>query len=32
MPPRMKDKYESEVFSALREQYAYANPMQVPKI
>jgi large subunit ribosomal protein L5 len=32
MPPRMKDKYESEVFSALREQYGYANPMQVPKI
>ena len=32
MPPRMKDKYDSEVFSALREQYAYANPMQVPKI
>lgn len=32
MPPRMKDKYESEVFSALREQYSYANPMQVPKI
>ncbi len=32
MPPRMKDKYDSEVFSALREQYSYANPMQVPKI
>lgn len=32
MPPRMKDKYESQVFSALREQYSYANPMQVPKI
>ncbi len=32
MPPRMKDKYDSEVFSALREQYSYANAMQVPKI
>jgi large subunit ribosomal protein L5 len=32
MPPRMKEKYESEVFAALREQYSYKNSMQVPKI
>lgn len=32
MPPRMKEKYDSEVFAALREQYKYANAMQVPKI
>ncbi len=32
MPPRMKDKYDSEVLGALREQYGYANVMQVPKI
>jgi len=32
MPPRMKDKYESEVLPALREQYQYGNVMQVPKV
>jgi large subunit ribosomal protein L5 len=32
MPPRMKDKYESEVAGALREQYHYQNVMQIPKI
>lgn len=32
MPPRMKDKYNAEVAGALREQFGYANVMQVPKI
>lgn len=30
--PRMKLRYESEVRKALHEKFAYANPMQVPKI
>src|SRR4029079_8245704 len=28
--PRLKDKYRSEVAPALREQFGYANVMQVP--
>src|SRR3954462_7663963 len=28
--PRLKQKYRSEVLSALQEQYNYGNPMQVP--
>src|SRR3954466_3722035 len=28
--PRLKQKYREEVISALKEQYRYANPMQVP--
>jgi large subunit ribosomal protein L5 len=28
--PRMKDKYRSEVVSALQEQFSYQNAMQVP--
>ena len=32
MPPRMKEKYESDVLGALRTHYAYENIMQVPKI
>jgi large subunit ribosomal protein L5 len=28
--PRLKQKYRSEVVSALKEQYNYSNPMQVP--
>ena len=32
MPPRLKEKYDSEVLSALREQYNYANVMQIPKL
>ncbi len=32
MPPRMREKYDGEVISAMREQYSYANIMQVPKI
>ncbi len=32
MPPRLKERYKSEVAPALREQYGYANVMQVPRI
>ena len=32
MAPRMKEKYQSEVVGALREQYQYANAMQVPRL
>ncbi|MBA4179747.1 MAG: 50S ribosomal protein L5 [Anaerolinea sp.] len=32
MHPRMQEKYQAEVVSALQEQYQYANIMQVPKI
>src|SRR6188508_3701540 len=28
--PRLKQKYRSEVISALQEQYSYGNPMQIP--
>src|ERR1044071_8455444 len=30
VPPRLKDLYRSEVAPALREQFGYANIMQVP--
>ena len=28
--PRLKQRYRSEIFGQLREQFDYANPMQVP--
>jgi large subunit ribosomal protein L5 len=28
--PRLKEKYRNEIVAKLREQYGYANPMQVP--
>jgi large subunit ribosomal protein L5 len=28
--PRLKQKYRTEVVGALKEQYKYANPMQIP--
>jgi large subunit ribosomal protein L5 len=28
--PRLKQKYRDEVVSALKEQYKYGNPMQIP--
>jgi large subunit ribosomal protein L5 len=28
--PRLKDKYRNEVVAGLKEQYNYANPMQIP--
>lgn len=30
--PRMKDKYKTDVVSALIEEFAYKNVMQVPKL
>jgi large subunit ribosomal protein L5 len=29
--PRLQEKYQSEVVPALRKEFGYANPMQVPK-
>ena len=30
--PRLKDKYRSEVAPALREEFGYANVMQIPSL
>jgi large subunit ribosomal protein L5 len=30
--PRLKQKYQEEIISALREKFGYANVMQVPKL
>ncbi|HEY3033936.1 MAG TPA: 50S ribosomal protein L5, partial [Streptosporangiaceae bacterium] len=30
VPPRLKDLYRSEIAPALREEFGYANVMQVP--
>jgi large subunit ribosomal protein L5 len=30
--PRLKERYRNEVVAGLREQYKYANPMQVPSL
>ncbi len=30
--PRLKDKYEREVVPALRDEFKYQNPMQVPRL
>ncbi|MCA9822579.1 MAG: 50S ribosomal protein L5 [Dehalococcoidia bacterium] len=32
MTPRLREKYESEVLPALREQFNYGNVMEVPKL
>lgn len=32
MPPRMKERYASEIAPAMREQYKYENVMQIPRI
>ncbi|HQW51240.1 MAG TPA: 50S ribosomal protein L5 [Tepidiformaceae bacterium] len=32
MPPRMKERYQNDVAPALRQQYGYANVMQIPGI
>lgn len=32
MPPRLREKYDSEVAPAMREQYQYANVMQIPRL
>ena len=31
-PPRLKQIYETEVRQKLREEFGYANPMQVPRL
>ena len=31
-PPRLREKYASEVVPALQEQFGYANVMQVPRL
>ncbi|MBV9921610.1 MAG: 50S ribosomal protein L5 [Pseudonocardia sp.] len=31
-PPRLKVRYQEQIVPALREQFAYANPMQVPRV
>ena len=30
--PRMRDRYRAEIVPALREQFGYANAMQVPRL
>ncbi|HYZ35956.1 MAG TPA: 50S ribosomal protein L5, partial [Pseudonocardiaceae bacterium] len=30
--PRLKTRYREEIVTALREQFAYSNPMQVPGV
>jgi large subunit ribosomal protein L5 len=32
MVPRLREKYENQVLGSMREQYNYANVMQVPKV
>ncbi|MCC6266924.1 MAG: 50S ribosomal protein L5 [Dehalococcoidia bacterium] len=32
MPPRMKEFYQSDVAGSLKEQFAYGNVMQIPRI
>ncbi len=32
MAPRLKEKYLTEIVPAMREQFAYKNVMQVPKV
>jgi large subunit ribosomal protein L5 len=31
-PPRLKERYRTEIASALREEFGYANVMQVPTV
>ncbi len=32
MPPRLKERYMTDIAPALREQYKYENVMQIPRI
>ncbi len=32
MPPRLKERYQSDIAPAMREQYKYENVMQIPRI
>jgi large subunit ribosomal protein L5 len=31
-PPRLRERYRSEIVGQLREQFNYPNPMQVPRL
>src|SRR5215217_8689001 len=31
-PPRLRERYESEIAPALTERFEYANPMEVPRV
>jgi large subunit ribosomal protein L5 len=31
-PPRLRERYREEIAGRLREQFGYANPMQIPKL
>jgi large subunit ribosomal protein L5 len=32
MPPRLREKYDTEVAGALREQFQYGNVMEIPRL
>lgn len=32
MPPRLKERYQSDIAPAMREQYKYENVMEIPRI
>ncbi len=32
IPPRLKERYESEIAPALQKQFGYANPMEIPRV
>jgi large subunit ribosomal protein L5 len=32
MSPRLKDRYRETIAPALREQFSYTNPMQIPRL
>ena len=31
-PPRLKERYQTEVRPKLQEQFGYSSPMQLPKV
>jgi len=31
-PPRLRERYRQEIVAALREEFGYRNPMQVPRL
>ena len=31
-PPRLRERYRTEIAGALKEQFSYPNPMQIPKL
>jgi len=31
-PPRLRERYRAEIVAAMREQFGYPNPMQIPKL